>query len=148
MKWKKIVIRKQEDAIPKEETEGGILPKENGMMKKTEEVSQEELDTLREACLNKLTDIMSRWVSDYFIEQTCKAMLDDMPKALHQNIWEWIEDKPISEVIVGDLSINQVMEANKIDFISATKLMMKYVRWGCLDSDKTFILMYQAILRS
>ncbi len=138
MKWKKIVIRKQEDAIPKEETEGGILPKENGMMKKTEEVSQEELDTLREACLKKLTDIMSRWIHEEYIEHVCKAMLDDMPEELYQNVWEWIEDKPISEVIVGDLSINQVMEANKTNFIDGTRLMMRYIRCGC--SNPAFIL--------
>lgn len=112
MKWKKIVIRKQEDAIPKEETEGGILPKENGMMEKTEEVSQEELDTLREACLKKLTEICGKWKCDYWIEQNCKEMLDDMPEELYQNVWEWIRDEPISEIMIGKLSIKRIMECS------------------------------------
>lgn len=95
MKWRKFIIKKKEDTIPREETK-------NGMVEKTEEVSQEELDTLREACLKKLTDIMSRWIHEGYIEHVCKAMLDDMPEELYQNVWEWIEDKPISETGLGN----------------------------------------------
>lgn len=127
MKWRKFIIKKKEDTIPREETK-------NGMMEKTEEISQEELDILKEACLKKLTDIMSRWIHEEYIEHVCKEMLDDMPEELYQNVWEWIEDKPISEIRIGELSIKELMEYTKVDFINCTKLMMRYIRGGCVNT--------------
>lgn len=138
MERKEIIKKAQGCATLGGETERGVSLKENGMDEMPNVANQGELGILWESCLKKLIEVCGKWKCDYWIEQNCKEMLDDMPEELYQNVWEWIEDKPISEVIVGDLSINQVMEANKTNFIDGTRLMMRYIRCGC--SNPAFIL--------
>lgn len=130
----KETVKKMQTNFDSEEIQtGGILTKENKIIE-LRTTNQDEFEILRESCLKKLTEICGRWKCGYWIEQTCKNMLDGMPEELYQNVWEWIEDKPISEIRIGELSIKELMKYTKVDFINCTKLMMSYIRRGCVDA--------------
>lgn len=146
MEGKEIIKKAQGCATLGGETERGISLKENGMDEMPDVANQGELGILRESCLKKLIEVCGKWKCDYWIEQNCKEMLDDMPEKLYQNVWEWIRDEPISEIMIGELSIKRIMESNNMYFIKATRFMMQYVRNGCRGEE--YYLTYYETLRS
>lgn len=112
MEGKEIIKKAQGCATLGGETEGGVSLKGNEMDEMPDVANQGELGILRESCLKKLIEVCGKWKCDYWIEQNCKEMLDDMPEKLYQNVWEWIRDEPISEIMIGKLSIKRIMECS------------------------------------
>lgn len=143
-KWKEMVKKIKKNSGLDEYNVANIP--ENKIIEKSETEWQEELEALKPAVRRKLTEVYGCIFHDWWIEQTCKEMLDDMPKELYQNVWEWIEDKPISEIRVGELSIKQIMEYTKHGFLDCAELMCRYVKRGCADEEG--ILGYYELLWS
>lgn len=148
-----MLLRKWKEMVKKIKKNSGLdecnvanIP-ENKIIEKSETEWQEELEVLKPAVRQKLTEVCGKWVHDWWIDAQCKNILDDMPKELYQNVWEWIRDEPISEIMVGKLSIKRIMESNNMYFIEATELMMQYVRNGCMGSGE-YYLTYHETLRS
>lgn len=80
--------------------------------------------------------------SDIFIRQLADDLIKDMPKELLQNIVEWINDEPLSDIKIGNLSIKEIMychytDKNKIihGFMRSAKAMKEYVQSGCKNRD-------------
>lgn len=77
---------------------------------------------------------------EQFAINRAQRLMENMPEVLYPNIEEWIDDKPISDLVIGDVSIKRIMEQHKdIDgkiygFVQCAFLMKDYVNNGCKDS--------------
>lgn len=101
------------------------------VVEKSQEEWKEELEALKPAVRKKLTEVYGMVFHDWWIDAQCKNILDDMPGELYQNVWEWIRDEPISVIRIGELSIKQIIDYTKHDFLDCAELMCRYTKRGC-----------------
>lgn len=65
-------------------------------------------------------------------------IVDDMPTELLDNIVEWLNNKPISDIEYGGMSIKKIMNMNNLEnnhkaFLSCARAMVLYIKSGCTD---------------
>lgn len=69
-------------------------------------------------------------------------LIDDLPEELFQNVLEWIDDKPFSEINYCGMSIPKIMNDFKkfhfgtnMGFLKALNTMNVYIKCGCKNKD-------------
>lgn len=64
-------------------------------------------------------------------ERLADFIISPLPEELFQNIFEWIEDKPISEICYHGCSIKKIMDSNKwFGFIHSVIMINNYIKNG------------------
>lgn len=86
-------------------------------------------------CERKLIDKYNHRFANY----VAHGMIENLPEELYPNIEEWLDDREISEIPYGDLSIKRIMHWHKTrdgepivhPFTESAKAMGLYVKNGC-----------------
>lgn len=74
-----------------------------------------------------------------FANRLSQKLIEDVPKELYQNIQEWIDEKPISDIKYGGISIKDIMEQDFVgmgiyhSFIESLMALLLYIEHGCKD---------------
>lgn len=106
-----------------------------------QEIPERELDVYRVNICRKMMEVYG-CDNDFAIRKT-ERLMENMPRELLQNIEEWLDDEPISDVVIGEVSVKMIMEQHKEDgiihnFIDSLFVMKDYVNSGCVDSYSCF----------
>lgn len=76
-----------------------------------------------------------------YAERCAESLAGRIPEELYPNVFEWIDDKEISEIDYHGMSIKRIMDdfyhmvGCHCDFISALRAMFVYIRGGCKDDN-------------
>lgn len=65
-------------------------------------------------------------------EDEANDIMKDLPEELFPNIEEWLNDKPLSEIKYGKISIKKLVELDRShNFLRSVKKMLFYIKRGC-----------------
>ena len=83
----------------------------------------------------KLTLEANKWAIGYVENNTNKIKRYAFPE-IEQNINEWAEDKPLTEIKVGEWSINMIQSFYPyVHFVDALECLYEYKMGGCKEID-------------
>lgn len=105
--------------------------------KATELTAKNKKDAL---ALNIEQKLLEEKCSAGYAERSAESLAERIPEELYPNIFEWIDDKEISEIDYHGMSIKRIMDDFRYmfncqcDFVSALRAMLFYIRGGCNDS--------------
>lgn len=82
---------------------------------------------------------------EYLNRSSAHRLAYELPMELYQNLNEWIDEKPISEIKYGDLSIKEIVDTyakmnRGATFVDCCDDMLYYIQTGCVDKGVCFHL--------
>lgn len=125
-------------SLPHPKDGNRLIPLEYVPIELTYNLSREDL--LRIKFANKLESV---WHDEKYEHYKANQIMDGLPEELYPNVEEFIDDKPLSDIMYNNLSVNMVIyyipckkikewkkgkKNSGIGFIPAMEIMIKYVK--------------------
>lgn len=142
-------------SLPHPKDTDRLIPLEYVPVEVTYNLSREDL--LRVKFANKLESI---WHDDEYAHKKANRIMDGLPKELYPNIEEYIDGKPLSDIMYNNLSVNMVIyyipgkkikewkkgkKNSGIGFLPAIETMVKYVKKGYTNPYYLYNLVFRMV---